>query len=342
MARDRGRREAGPTARDEVGSLLASTRRGLGLSALVAMGMAVFGLSSFFPKPGASPLEPSVSQRSASSVTEVVGFELPVDVNERVDRWIRGFLNEGRSGFEKYLAREGLYGAIIRGKLRERGMPEDLIYMAMIESGLSPWATSPVSAAGMWQFMGPTAEAYGLRVTDWVDERRDPVRATDAALDYLQDLHDLFGSWPLAAAAYNAGPARVARAVSRHVGDTHGDEDLYWEIVDVLPRETREYVPKIIAATYLARNADQFGFEVERDEPYRFERVFVPGGTSLWSVARALDTPHRLLLDLNPHLIRGVTPPGMSYPVRVPLGGASKVVAHLGRASGSHDRWLDD
>jgi len=212
-------------------------------------------------------------------------------------------------------------------------MPEDLLYLAMIESGFVTSARSRVSATGMWQFMGPTARQYGLRVDEWVDERRDPVKATDAALDYLEQLHARFGSWYLAAAAYNAGPSRVARIVQRHGGSQVGDEDLYWEILDDLPLETRVYVPKIIAATLLAREAKTFGFAVATVAPFSFDRVFVPGQTALRTVAQSLDVPVSMLRALNPQLLRGVTPPGMSYPLRVPTGEGAQVVAALNTRS---------
>jgi len=171
-----------------------------------------------------------------------------------------------------------------------------------------------------------------LRVDEWVDERRDPVRATDAALDYLQWLHGRFGSWYLAAAAYNAGPGRVERVLRRHAEGRTGDENVYWEVLDHLPRETREYVPRLVAATILAESADVYGFVVDFSDPYRFDRAFVPGGTTLTRVAAALGVDERLLRDLNPHLMRRVTPPGEMYGVRVPVGDSPQVVAMLNRA----------
>jgi membrane-bound lytic murein transglycosylase D len=209
-------------------------------------------------------------------------------------------------------------------------MPEDLLYLAMIESGLSPKATSKKAAAGVWQFMPPTAIQFGLRVDEWVDERRDPVKATDAALDYIAFLHDRYGSWYLAAAAYNAGPSRVDRALKRHGGGRRGDEAVYWEIIDQLPSETREYVPKIIAATTLARQAERYGFHVKPAALYDYDRVWVPGNTGLLTVARALDIESAVVRELNPHLVRGATPPGGPYPLRVPSGSTSLVIAALG------------
>jgi membrane-bound lytic murein transglycosylase D len=204
------------------------------------------------------------------------------------------------------------------------------MYLAAIESGFSPSATSRVSAIGMWQFMGPTAQQFGLRIDEWVDERRDPIRATEAALDYLQALHEQFGSWYLAAAAYNAGPGRVARVLKAHTGDQTQEEDLYWEIIEDLPRETRAYVPKMLALILLGQAAQDYGFDVKPANPVEFDRVWVPGRTSLRWVANAVDAPVSKLRELNPHLVRGVSPPDMLYPVRVPLGTAETVVASSG------------
>ncbi len=261
---------------------------------------------------------------------ELASAQLPLQVNERVEFWTRRFVTEERSAFEELLSREGLYSDMITAKLRERGMPEELIYVAMIESGFVPSARSYVSALGVWQFMSPTARAYGLRIDSYVDERRDPVRATDAALDYLNELHQRYGSWYLAAAAYNAGPTRVSRTLNRHAGGRVGDESLYWEIVDHLPPETAQYVPKLLAATYLARHASKYGFEVTRAEPYVYDIVWTPGGTGLRHVAESVSVSAERMYELNPQLIRGVTPPGAAYPLRVPVGAANQVVATLG------------
>jgi len=280
-----------------------------------------------------------LSDRSASARVELSGVplttaslletRLPMEVNEQVERWIHRFLGPERESFEGYLVREGLYGGLIQDRLRERGMPEELLYLAMIESGFLASATSPVSASGVWQFMGATARAYGLTVDYWVDERRDPVRATDAALDYLEELYGMFGSWYLAAAAYNAGPAPVTRALA-NLGNTGvAEEELYWKISEHLPRETREYVPKILAATLLAQQAEHFGFDVEKSLPYLFDQVLIPANTPLTRVALALDVTPSLIRELNPHLIRGTTPPGGAHMVRVPQGDSHRLVASL-------------
>ena len=191
---------------------------------------------------------------------------LPVEVNERVAFWMERYL-ERPQAFQEILSRAGLYSEMIRQKLHDRGMPQELLYLALIESEYLTGARSRVAATGMWQFMSPTARAYGLRVDAYVDERRDPIRATDAALDYLMVLHKRYGSWYLAAAAYNAGPTRVSRALREHAGGRTGDEALYWAISMHLPRETADFVPKLLAAITLARNPARYGLEFEAVQP---------------------------------------------------------------------------
>ena len=273
--------------------------------------------------------------------------QLPIEVNERVEQWMVRFSTSDRLEFEKTLSRAGLYSDMIRRKLRARAMPEELVYLAMIESGFLTHARSNVSATGMWQFMDPTARAYGLRIDAYVDERRDPVKATDAALDYLSDLYRQYGSWYLAAAAYNAGPARVSLAVARHSdgrardASLSGDESLYWEIVDHLPKETAQYVPKLLAATYLARYAARFELEVTLADPYVYDLLWAPGATSLADIGETMGLPENRMWGLNPQLIRGLTPPGSVYPLRVPVGQAYRAMAALA-APDRRSRQADD
>jgi len=270
----------------------------------------------------------------AEGIANAATPAIPLDMNEAVQHWIEAFRTTRRAEFEALLERRGIFEGLIRGKLRDRGMPEDLLYLAMIESGFSPDAESRASAVGIWQFMGPTALDLGLRVDEYVDERRDPVRATDAALDYLEYLHGRFGSWYLAAAAYNAGPSRVERVLHRHAEGRTGDEAIYWEVLRYLPRETRDYVPRLVATTILANDADALGFTAVAPA-YEFERVFVPGRTTLASVAVSLGVDVGIVRDLNPHLIRGVTPPGELYGVRVPVGGSPQVMAYMAQGLGA-------
>ena len=260
---------------------------------------------------------------------ELANAQLPIDVNERVEHWMVRFSTSHRPAFEETLSRAGLYSDMIRGKLRDRGMPEELVYLAMIESGFHTDARSYVSATGVWQFMDPTARAYGLRIDRYIDERRDPVRATDAALDYLGDLYQRYGSWYLAAAAYNAGPTRVSLALARHSDGRAGDENLYWEIIDHLPEETAQYVPKLLAARNLARHADLYELDVTVADPYVYDLVWAPGESSLEEVGKRMGLSDGRMAELNPQLIRGVTPPGAVYPLRVPVGQAFQAMSAL-------------
>lgn len=263
-----------------------------------------------------------------SAFLEDDGF--PLHITPQVEHWIRHYLETDPRGFQILLTREGLYGGMIRQKLRSREMPEALLYIAMIESGFSVAATSHAAAAGMWQFLGATARHYGLSVDGWVDERRDPIRATDAALDYLEELHDQFGSWYLAMAAYNASPARVNRALSRAGVSLPLEEEAdFWHVARFLPAETQAYVPRILAVALLAEHGEHFGLDVTPALPYLFDQVLVPAGTPLARVASALEIPPSLIRELNPHLIRGMTPPGRSFPVRIPKGAGQQVLVAL-------------
>jgi membrane-bound lytic murein transglycosylase D len=280
-------------------------------------------------------------QAEVASKLRMAGVDLdalpaiPLHMNESVEHWMEELRTTRKVEFDALLRGRGLYEGLIRGKLRERGMPEDLIYLAMIESGLSAVAESHVAAVGLWQFTAPTALQLGLRVDEYVDERRDPVRATDAALDYLEWLRQRFGSWYLAAAAYNAGPGRVERILSRHADGRTGDEDIYWEVLRYLPRETRDYVPRLIATTILANDAAALGSGEPQVPAYEFETLFVPGRTPLTVVAESLDVDVDIVAALNTHLLRGITPPGEIYGVRVPVGGIPMVMAYMGQGSSS-------
>jgi membrane-bound lytic murein transglycosylase D len=178
----------------------------------------------------------------------------------RVTSWIKRFTTDLRGSFATYLTRKDKYEPMISSKLAKRDMPQGLLYLAMIESGFNPKIKSPAKASGLWQFMGPTARQYGLKVGRRVDERNNPSRATDAALRYLDDLHDRFGSWYLAAAAYNSGEGTVSKALKRVTGRTRGTDADYYRISARLPRETRDYVPKIVAAARIASNPAKYGF----------------------------------------------------------------------------------
>jgi membrane-bound lytic murein transglycosylase D len=268
-------------------------------------------------------------------------FEIPLATNEAVERWIDFFANgQGRSRFRIYLERAGAYEEMIRRKLREAELPEDLLYLAMIESGMNPNAYSRAHAAGMWQFIKGTGRRYDLEVDYWVDERRDPLKATDAAIAHLGDLFDEFGSWYLAAAAYNAGSGRVSRGIAR-TGSTD-----FWDLAEtrgVLRSETRNYVPKLIAAALIAKNPEKYGFEdVTPEPPLEFDRVEVPDATSFDVIAEAAGTTEDEIRRLNPHYLRRVTPPDRAAEVRVPKGSAETfTVAYAAVPPSERVTWLE-
>jgi membrane-bound lytic murein transglycosylase D len=249
--------------------------------------------------------------------------------NRRVLQYLEFFQVDARDRFAIWLSRLSRYEGMIRDRLRARGLPEDLVYLTLIESGLSNSAVSRAHAVGMWQFVSGTARLYGLRVDPWVDERRDPFKATDAAVTYLSDLVDKLGSVYLAAAAYNAGEGRIVRGVRRLPGDPDSLTDqTFFQLADrrYLRRETRDYVPKLIAAALIAKQPERYGFtDLDHLAPLQFDEVRVPDATGLDVLARLADTTTQALLELNPQFVRGITPPDREVTVRVPRGRGTMV-----------------
>jgi membrane-bound lytic murein transglycosylase D len=190
------------------------------------------------------------------------GWDLANIDNARVDSWIKTFTTDRKvkSRFVVWLDRKSTYEPMISAKLEQRSMPQDLIYLAMIESGFNPKAQSPAKAGGLWQFISETGKRYGLTVNKKVDERNQPEKATDAALAYLGDLYDRFGSWYLAAAAYNTGENRVARIMRQVTGSEKGTDADYYRISGLLPKETQQYVPMMIAAGRISKDPTRYGF----------------------------------------------------------------------------------
>src|SRR5438132_6986172 len=254
----------------------------------------------------------------------------------RVLEYLEFFQVDSRDRFEIWLGRLGRYEGMIRERLRAKGLPEDLLYLTLIESGLSNTAVSRAKAVGMWQFMASTARLYGLTVDPWVDERRDPFKATEAAVNYLADLRERLGSVYLAAAAYNAGVGRVERGINRLPGGrggSGGDPDsvsdlTFFQLADrrYLRRETRDYVPKLIAASLIAKQPRRYGFaDVEPLPPLVFDEITVADATGLDVLARLAATSAAAILELNPQFVRGITPPGRVVVVRVPRGRGTHV-----------------
>jgi membrane-bound lytic murein transglycosylase D len=239
-------------------------------------------------------------------------------LTRRIDKFIRYFQTKGRDRFEIWLARSGKYSDMMRGILAKYEMPGDLVYLALIESGFSPKAYSVARAAGPWQFIAGTGRRYGLRIDWWADERRDYEKSTHAAAAYLRDLYGVFDSWPLAAAAYNAGENRIQRAVSRYKTEDFAKLIRY----RYLPRETKDYVPKMLAALTIAKDPDRYGFgNVRYDDPLAFDKVVLPGGTDLAVLGSIIGVPVESLREWNPELKRFCTPPNTeTYEIRLPEG----------------------
>jgi membrane-bound lytic murein transglycosylase D len=254
------------------------------------------------------------------------GPTYPVVSNSQVQYFLDRFTGERREVIGLWLSRAGRFLGMIRDTLRRHGLPEDLAFTAMIESGFNPLAVSHAGAKGLWQFMAATARNYGLRVDQWVDERLDPEKSTAAAAAYLRDLHNTFGSWWLAQAAYNAGETTIARAIR-----ATGSSD-FWAIAstEMLRRETKEFVPQILAATLIGREPGRYGFDLPAASSPPVDRVSVPGSTDLHGLSIVAGIPASTLRALNPVLVRGVTPPGAPYELKVPAGTGRGVLAALG------------
>jgi membrane-bound lytic murein transglycosylase D len=253
---------------------------------------------------------------------------LPIMINQPVKAYLRHFSGSNKKNFAVYLSRSGKYLPMMQRILQEYGLPPDLVYLALVESGFSPWARSPADAVGPWQFIEGTARRYGLKVDGAVDERRDPEKSTRAAARYLKDLYQQFGCWYLAAAGYNAGEKRVEGVVKRH--QTRD----FWVMADqkLLPHETRNYVPQLIAAALIARNPEKYGFAgVRYQRPMSYAQVRVPTGLNLRNAAAVLDLPYRELIELNPELNTEVTPGGpQGYLLKVPPQKKSQAAQRLG------------
>jgi len=252
--------------------------------------------------------------------------------NDRVQYYLDYFRGRARDHFAIYLARVGRFDGMLRSKLQAAKLPQDLEYMALIESGLNPNAVSRRRAVGLWQFMSWTGKRYGLTVDPWVDERRDPWLATDAAIRMISELNDQFGSLYLAAAAYDAGPGKIQRGLNRFALDGQEGNDRFFALADerFLRRETRDYVPKIIAAAMIAKEPEKWGFlNIDRLSPLTFDSIQVSDAVGLDVLARLADTTQEAMEELNPQLVRRMTPPGRTVWVRVPVGKADSATARL-------------
>ena len=261
-------------------------------------------------------VDPNVKAKAEADV-RATRSDLPLMLTDPVAAYINYFSTRGRGTLERALIRAGRYRAMIENSLKEEGVPQDLIYLAQAESGFYPQALSRAGARGMWQFMSSRARGYGLQRNYWVDERMDPEKATHAAARHLKDLYNQFGDWYLAMAAYNSGPGTVQQAVKRT-----GYAD-YWQLYSrsVLPKETRNYVPIILAMTIMTKNPAQYGLDdVVPERPVPFDTVKLDYGVDLRLVAQCVDVPVSTLLDLNPTLLRYVTPKDQEFEIHLPAG----------------------
>jgi membrane-bound lytic murein transglycosylase D len=245
-------------------------------------------------------------------------FDIPVVYNAAVKKWIHYYLNRGRDYFETYSARGGRYAPLLGKMLEDNGLPRDLIYVAMAESGFQAKARSHARAVGLWQFIPSTGRNYGLKIDWYIDERRDPVKSTIAASKYLKKLHNEFGDWEIAAAAYNAGEGKLNRAMRRYKTDN------FWDLRKkrYLRSETKNYVPKIMALAIIGKNLDAFGFDnIEFHGPVDYTEIEVPARTDLVALAQEMQIDVEEIYSLNPELQRWYTPPYIeTYHLRVPIG----------------------
>ena len=291
------------------------------------------------PVAGGGMLEAAPADATATPRVEEAVSALAMDVSayegrDRVEYYVKRFTGPAREYITTRLEAGSRYEPMIRSELEAGGLPGDMYYLALVESGFDPNAYSRAAAVGMWQFMTSTARDMGLRVDWWVDERRDPVRSTRAAVRFIRELRDQFGSLYLAAAAYNAGSGRVSRGLRRlpaddDEADSASADAMFFRLYDtkLLRRETKDYVPKLIAAALIAKEPARYGFTVTAAEPPSYDSIVVPTMTGLDVIARLADTTVAAIRELNPQYLRLATPPGVASVVRVPSGRGPATVA---------------
>ncbi len=266
---------------------------------------------------GVAPMAEAGVKAKAEAEIKHTRSDLPLMMTDQVAGYISYFSGRGRGVFERAFARSGRYHDMIVSTLKDEGVPQDLIYLAQAESGFHPLAVSRVGARGIWQFMGSRARGYGLTHSMYVDDRQDPEKSTRAAAHHLKDLYNQFGDWYLAMAAYNSGPGTVQAAVKRT-----GYAD-FWELYrrNVLPRETRNYVPIILAMTIVSKNLSHYGFDdVSMEEPAKFDTLTIDYPVDLRLVAQCVNATAPELQDLNPSLLRLTTPRQGKFDLHLPTG----------------------
>ncbi len=262
--------------------------------------------------------KPGVEIKPAAAEPEILPYKSNPVAVKAVEKSTALFTERIRGRFAMWLSRSGKYLELMKEILKNKNIPEDMVFLSLIESGFNPYAYSVARAVGPWQFISATAKRYGLVIDWWRDERRDPIKSTEAAADYLSDLYEMFGSWNLAMAAYNAGEGRILKALKRSKSDD------YWPLLKTryIKSETKNYVPRFIAATNIASNPEEFGFmNIEYHQPLNYDEVMVQGPIDLEIAAKCADTTIEIIKELNPELRRWCTPPGMSvYILRIPSG----------------------
>ncbi len=317
----------------------AGARALTGLALLASGGCAVVGSSSVPETPRSVP-DPriEVEARIPAEAQDVVPLEPPAEgitsdpilhsrwalhplIRERSAYWVDRYTVREPQAFPIFLERMSAYEAVVDSALAVEGLPRSLRYVPIIESGYIPSATSPVSAVGLWQFMAPVARSFGMHVTPLIDERRDPVKSTLAAALYLRQLNERFDSWFLALAAYNSGPSRVDRLLREHAPLAPPGDSLFTVIFPYLPAETRDFVPKLIAAASVGERPGSFGLAApEAAQLFAYEEVEVPDATSFDVVAEAAGVDESEVRRLNPQILRGLTPRGRPTSIRLPPG----------------------
>ncbi len=269
--------------------------------------------------PDKQPIISSLPEEKVNNAPKIVEDysynELAV---EAVKKNITLFTERIREQFSLWLSRSGKYLELMQGILKEKDVPEEIVFLPLIESGFNPYAYSPARAVGYWQFIASTAKRYGLEINWWRDERRDPVKSTVAAANYLKDLYEMFGSWNLAMAAYNAGEGKILKALNKTKTDN------YWSLLNTsyIRSETKDYVPKFIAASLIANSPQNFGFEnLEYHLPLNYDEVTIKSPVDLDVIAECAETSVETIKELNPELRRWCTPPDVpEYTLRVPAG----------------------
>ena len=242
---------------------------------------------------------------------------IPILHNQQVENTIKFFQTRGRDQFEIWLKRYAVYYDLIIEILEEHSLPEELVFLALIESGMNPKAYSRANAVGIWQFVYATGKRYGLQRTWWVDERRDPVKATRAASAHLVDLYEMFDDWYLAMSAYNAGAGRIQRAIRLHQTND------YWQLYS-LPRETRNYIPTYLAAAMICRDPAKYGFKMPVNNPLKYDEVLLEKSADINVLARSAGVTGAELRYLNPELRQSATPTTDNYSLKIPVGKADK------------------